>query len=143
MDRLIRKLILGIASGCTFMVFDILISIICTDTANININTQDFVRNAIGFMVSGIGGWVPTLIYECDRFSLRMQRIIHMGICFTVNFITALSLGWIRSYDIRTVTIWSLLSIAFGFLYYFCVNSYYRFEARKINERIRKMQQRD
>jgi hypothetical protein len=144
MDRLIKRLILGIASGCTYMVLDILIRISYTDTANFNINAHDFVRNAIAFMVQGIAGWVPTLIYDSDRFSLGMQRIIHMGTFFAVYFITAFCVGWIPvSYDIRKIIIWVLMSVALGFLYYFCVNSYYRFEARKINERIRKMQNRD
>lgn len=143
MDRLIKKLILGIASGCTFMVLDLLIRIACSDNTNFYIDSHDFVKNAIAFMVSHIAGWVPMLIYDCDRFSLTMQRIIHMGICMTVNFITAFCVGWIRvSYGIRTIIIWALLSIALYFLYSFCMSSYYRLEARKINARIKKIQDR-
>lgn len=134
--KLILNTIYGIALGCTIFTF---LSIIFTfvDSSYLTISREQYITNAMCSIISGIGSYLPTIVYSNDRISKGLQVFIHMGICLSIYFICAFYAGWIPVKSGIVATISSMvIMIITSFIIWFGFYIYNKNEARKINTKL-------
>lgn len=135
--KLLKMILNGIAWGCTICTFIVIIGAATVGDSFFSITANDFIRQAIGAMITGIGFTVPSLIYDNENLSMWMKTFIHMGIGFFIYFIVALNLSWIPVDFGPAMTAISVLIafiIAFGIWFVFYL--YNRKEAKKLNQKL-------
>lgn len=94
----------------------------------------------LGCLVVGIGFGVPSIIYEKEYIPRPFQMVIHMGIGCVVYTIVAFAVGWIPvELGVAKCILILAAQIAVAFIVWLFFLGYYRSEARKINEKIRKL----
>lgn len=99
-----------------------------------------YTKMFVGAIIVGIGFSAPGLVYENENMPYIMRVLIHMGVGCTIFIITGLAVGWIPSGNnpwvgvgVVLIGILTALFLWFGFWWY------YRQEARKINDKIKKV----
>lgn len=138
--KLLKMILNGIAWGCTICTFIVMIGAATVGDSFLSITASDFIRQAIGSMIVGIGFTVPSLIYNSEKFSMWMKTFIHMGIGFFIYFIVALNLSWIPVDFGSAMTVISILiaiTVAFGIWLIFYL--YNRKEAKRLNQKLESM----
>ncbi len=94
----------------------------------------------IGAIIVGIGFSLPGVVYENENMPYAMRFIIHMGVGCTIFVITGFAVGWIP----RGSSPWAgvgvvLAGILTALFLWFCFWWYYKQEVRKIDEKIKKV----
>lgn len=138
--KLLKMILNGIAWGCTIATFIAIIGAAVAGDSFLAITANDFIGQAVGSMIVGIGFTVPSLIYDSKKLSMGMKTFIHMAIGFFIYFITALHLNWIPvefGSGMIAVSVLTAASFAFGIWLLFYL--YNRKEAKKLNQKLESM----
>ena len=143
MKNVFKSLLFGILIGCSiFTVIGIFFDIIYH--GNFNLTDWSYTKMAIGGMIVGIGFSVPSIIYDNEKLHNAVKVMIHLGIGCTIMLAVAFSVGWIP-----VESGWKVCSLAVGaylvsaFIIWFAISSYFRREAKQMNERIQQKQNRN
>ncbi len=109
---------------------------------NFTMTHYSFTKMVLASVITGIGFGAPTVVYSKESIPLAMQALIHMGIGCVVYTIVAFWAGWIPT----GVGVWKcvisiVVELAVAFVIWNCYRVYYRSLGRKINQKIRKMNQ--
>lgn len=138
----IKYIFYGISWGCTFLVFTCLMFSLFGGEDYLRMIMEDFTRQAIGSMIVGIGSASIAIIYQFEKPSEAVKRLIHFGVGMGVFYPTALYLGWIPFYPDKILYTFSSFLISCGIFVaiWFCFYLFNRGEARKINNRLRELE---
>lgn len=141
----IRYILYGISLGCTFFVIACLCYSVAGGEDALAPVFKDFARHAAGAMIVGIAGGGTSVIYQFNRPSELAKRIIHFCVGVGVFYPVAVYTGWIPFYPDRMIfTVLEFLSCCVIFLViWLCFYLFNRSEAKKINERLRELEQDD
>ena len=145
MIEIIKRIIEGIVIGCT--IFTIIGIIFClvngTDTA-FGDPDYGFVKMAICSMIVGLGFSLPTFIYDDQKITKPLQTLIHLSIGFIIFGLVAFYAKWVPiESGIKEIVVFIILSILSTLAIWYCFYLYYKNEARKINDDIRKKQNKN
>lgn len=99
-------------------------------------------KMAIGSMIIGIGFSVPSLVYENANLPYATKVLIHMGSGSVVFIIVSSVVGWIPfGYGWKACVISIASGLGIAFLLWFGFSLYYKNEAKKLNERLKQIEQ--
>ena len=144
MVRLVIKYLLyGISLGCTFFVIMCLSFYVGGGQEFLEMIFRDFARQSLGAMAVGIACGGTSVVYQFDRFSGFGKLLIHFCVGMGVFYPVAVSLGWIPFFPDRImVTVLQFLSSCCIFMViWFGFYLFNRNEVKRINERIKELQQ--
>lgn len=139
--KLLKMTLYGIAWGCTICTFIMIIGAAVVGDSFLALSAEQFIKQAIGSMVVGIGFTVPSLIYNADRLNRVLQTLIHMGIGFAVYLPIASYLGWLPiGYGFGMLALSLVIAVAFYFAIWLFFYLHNRKEAAKLNEKLQGME---
>ncbi len=99
-----------------------------------------YTKMFIGAVIVGIGFSAPGFVYENENMPYIMRALIHMGVGCTIFVITGLTVGWIPRGNNPWIGVGVvLIGILTALFLWFCFCWYYKQEAQKINEKIKKV----
>ena len=99
-----------------------------------------YTKMFIGAIIVGIGFSAPGLVYENENMPYVMRALIHMGVGCTIFVITGFAVGWIPEGNNPWVSVGVvLIGILTALFLWLCFCWHYKQEARKINEKIKKV----
>lgn len=141
----IKYILYGISLGCTFFMIMCLSFFIGGREDILMLVCKDFARQSIGAMIIGIAGGGTSIIYQFDRPSGFMKRLIHFCVGMGVFFPVAIYLGWIPFYPDRIIytALQFLFSCGIFMVIWFGFYLFNRNEAKKINKRLGELEQGD
>lgn len=132
-----KLFISGICWGCTICVFILIIGAATVGDSFLDMGADYFIRQAIASMIVGIGFSVPTLIYDKESLSRKVQTLIHMGIGFLVFFPISCYLSWIPiSFGPGAILLSVAIALVTFFIIWYGYYLYYKKEARKMNQKL-------
>lgn len=116
------------------MFFDI------TNGGNFSMEGFQFTKMVIGSVIVGIGFGVPTVVYNSEKLPMPVKVLIHMGTGCVIYTIVAYAVGWFggAATPVQGLAI-AGIQLVVAFVIWFCFNSYYRKEAKQMNEKIQAM----
>ena len=134
--KIVCNTICGICLGCTvFTLLGIILAFI--DNKYLMMTSSEFIINAICSIVSGVGFYLPSIVYENDKISRGLQVLVHMGVGLTVYLVCSFYAGWIPVERGILVTITSIIiMITISFIIWFGFYIYNKNEAKKINAKL-------
>lgn len=137
MKNVIKSIALGISWGFTVLVAYLTISVIISGDFLANIAPDVFIKYVICSAVTGLGFYIPSLIYYNESISKVLQVIFHLGIGFAIYLPVAFFAGWIPTeFGILPVVISLAISVVFSLLVWLCFSLYYKKQAENINKKI-------
>lgn len=141
--KVFKSIFYGIVWGwmffvLTYLVFDLLGASVVTEHLN-----ETFRWQALGSALVGMGFATPSIVYTSERLRLWQQLLIHLGIGMPVYLAVAFWLGWMPRQSAGAVVGFVLLALVIFFLIWSCFFLYNRHEAKRMNERLRQMEQED
>lgn len=141
--KILKLFLNGIAWGCTVCVFILIFwAAFMGDTLFAAMTAENFIRQAIGSMIVGIGFTMPTLLYHNHRLRIWMQTILHMAIGFLIYFSAAFYLGWIPiKFGWKIITLSLLIAVVTFFAIWSAYYFYNRREAEKLNKKLKDLHQ--
>lgn len=133
----------GISYGCTFFVLICLAFFAVGGEASLSPVLKDFTGQALGAIAVGIACGTTAIVYQFHRLSRLAQTAIHFCIGMGVFFPTAIHLGWIPFYPERAMytVMQFLFSCGIFTAIWSCFYFYNRREARRINNRLKELEQ--
>ena len=138
--KILWYLLLGVLWGNTFLVINFVIIQITDGTIANSVLLEDFAGTAIRFIIIGIGVATGTIVYSIERFSLWQQSAIHLTAA-----LCAYTIGWLTlvepSLSVAATNIFNFLLIFF--VGWFGFYLYYKYEAKKINEALKKQREQN
>lgn len=135
--QIMKKIILGIALGCTIFTFILLFTQAFGAEAFFDAVTNDFITQALYCMFVSTVFSVLGLAYEYEQLSYPLQILIHMGGGLIVYFIVAYFAHWLPLEAGMGILVTSIIfMVALSFLIWFGFYLYYRYEAKKMNAKI-------
>lgn len=139
----IKYILYGISLGCTFFVIMCLSFFVGGGEDLLALIFKDFARQSIGAMVVGISCGGTAIIYQSSHLSGFAKRIIHFCVGMGVFYPVAIYLGWIPFYPNRIsfTVLQFLFSCGIFMIIWFCFYLFNRNEAKRINERLRELEQ--
>ena len=116
------------------MFFDI------TNGGNFSMEGFQFTKMVIGSAIVGIGFGVPTVVYNSEKLPMPVKVLIHTGTGCVIYTIVAYAVGWFggSATPVQGLAI-AGIQLVVAFIIWFCFNSYYRKEAKQMNEKIQAM----
>lgn len=132
-----KNLFLGIASGS--LVFNIIgiIFAVTSDSIELVISGDDYIKQLVCSIIVGIGFWLPSIVYEFRNISNIMKVLIHMGIGIVVYVGTGFYAEWIPvGIGIKYIVLIIISMILIAFVIWSGFYLYYRKEAQLINKKI-------
>lgn len=143
MERLFDLMIKGI--GTSLVCFTILgIGWDIINGGNYVYNNWGYTKMVIGAIVVGIGFSLPCLIYYKPKIPYVIKIIIHMGIGSTIFLITSFVVGWIPvSLGLGKSILTIVIELSLAFILWLCYYLYYKRMAKKMNEEIKRINDRD
>lgn len=143
MKNVLKNIVLGISWGFTFYILVLLIGVIINKDFLSNLSQMDFIKSVICSALTGIAFTVPTIVYRNENFSRGVQILIHLGIGFTVYFPASIFAGWMPVKQGFAAVVLFLIAALFGtFVIWSCFYIYYKNEAKRINEGIKKLDEK-
>ena len=107
---------------------------------NFSLENYTFTKMVIGSALVGLGYGVPTIIYRKESLPLPIKIIIHMGIGTAIYLGVAYAVGWIGgSATVGQGILIGAIQLAVAFVIWLAFSSYYRGQAKKMNEKIQEM----
>lgn len=139
----IKYILYGISLGCTFFVIMCLSYSIWGGEDILMLVSKDFTRQSIGAMIIGIACGSITIIYQFERPSYFLKILIHFSVGMGVFYPIAISLGWIPFYPDRIIltVLQFLFSCGIFMAIWSCFYLFNRNEAKRINKRLRELEQ--
>lgn len=100
-------------------------------------------RMLLGAIIVGIGFSLPGLIYENENIPYAIKVLIHMGVGCAVFIVTGYNVGWFpRGENPWKCILIILIELSLSFVLWFFFLCHYKLEARKIDEQIRKLNEK-
>lgn len=139
----IKYMLYGISLGCTFFVIMCLSFFIGGGEEFLAPIYKDFARHAVGAMIIGLACGGTAIVYQFDRPCGLVKVIIHFCVAMGVFYPGAIYLGWIPFYPDRILytVLQFLFSCVIFMVIWFCFYLFNRNEAKRINERLRELEQ--
>ena len=138
MRKIIKLFFQGVAYGCTMSIFTSLIIAWLNPEGFSNTTVNEFLKQPIYGMITGVFFFVPSIIYEKDNLPVAIQTLVHMGIGLTVNFIVAFNAGWIPvGAGLGPIIITMATFVIGAFIIWYIFYLMAKKEAKLINERLR------
>lgn len=139
----VKYILLGISWGCTCFVAMCLLYFVRGGETLLAPIYKDFARQSIGSMIVGIACGGTAIVYQFNRFSWLTKTIIHFCVGMSVFYPAAIYLGWIPFYPNRIIytILHFLFSCCIFMSIWFCFYLFNRKEARRINERLKELEQ--
>lgn len=139
MRKIFGLLVKGISGALSLFSIFIMLYDVCGGNELIFENGF-YTKMFIGAIIVGIGFSLPGVVYENENMPYVMRFIIHMGVGCTIFVITGFAVGWIP----RGNNLWAgvgvvLAGILIALFLWFCFWWYYKQEVRKIDEKIKKV----
>ena len=139
-----RYILFGIAWGCTWLVgMGVLLSIWSPEAFRVLMSSYPL--QALGAAAVGVASTLPARIYSVRRLPYLLRFLVHAGVALGVFFPVAFALGWIPYHPGNPGI--TILEIVYGtgiffaiWLVFYLIN---RKEARRINERVRELRDRN
>lgn len=139
MTDLLKSTVISIGMALTIfclagIVFDIAYK------GSFSLENYQFTKMVIGSLIVGLGFGVPTVVYNNESMPMPIKVIIHMGIGCVIYTVVAYAVGWFGG--TTTVTqgiIIAAIQLTVAFIIWLCFNSFYRKEAKKMNDKIQTM----
>ena len=105
-----------------------------------SLENYTFTKMVLGSALVGLGYGVPTIIYRKESLPLPIKVIIHMGIGTAIYIAVACAVGWIGgSATVGQGILIGAIQLAVAFVIWFVFSTYYRNQAKKMNEKIQEM----
>ena len=139
----IKYVFYGISWGCTCFVAMCLFFYISGNRDLLVLVFEDFGRQAVGAMAVGIGCGGTSIVYEWERGSLFLKSMIHFCVGMGTFYPVAVSLGWIPFHpeQVFYTVLQFLFSCGIFMAIWFCFYLFNRNEAKKINKRLKELEQ--
>lgn len=139
----IKYILYGISMGCTFFVIMCLSYYIGGGKDILMLIFQDFAKQSVGAMLVGVACGGTAIVYQFERLSGLLKIIIHFGVGMGVFYPVAIYLGWIPFYPDRIsyTVLQFLCSCVIFMLIWSCFYLFNRNEAKRINKRLREIEQ--
>ncbi len=139
----IQYILYGICFGCTFFVIMCLFCFIGGGQDLLTLIFNDFARQSIGAMIIGVACGGTAIIYQFNRPSIFVKIIIHFCVGMGIFYPIAIYLSWIPFYPDRILftVLQFLFSCGIFMIIWFCFYLFNRNEAKKINKRLRELEQ--
>lgn len=135
--KLIKLIIKGICWGCTISIFILMTGAATVGDSFLDMGADYFIRQSIASMIVGIGFSVPTLIYDKESLSRKIQTLIHMGIGFLVFFPIACYFNWIpTNFGPGAILLSVVIALVTFFIIWYGYYLYYKKEAKKLNQKL-------
>lgn len=140
---IIKYIFYGISWGCTFFVIMCLAFFLSGGETLLAPIYNDFFRQSIGAIIVGIACGTTAVIYQFARPSGWVKIIIHFCVGMGIFYPIAIHLGWIPYYpEQRIITLLQFLfSCGIFMIIWFCFYQFNRKEAKRINQRLRELEQ--
>lgn len=142
--KLVIKYILsGISLGCTFFVMMCLFCFLWDGEGIWMTICKDFARQSAGAMIIGIACGGTAVVYQFERPSVFWKTVIHFCVGMGVFYPVAVTLGWIPFHPDRVLhtILQFLFSCGIFMAIWACFYLFNRKEARKINQRLKELEQ--
>jgi len=97
-----------------------------------------FLKNSIGTILCGWFFTVSPMYFENRKLNLAQQTFLHFLTVLTLYLILALSIGWIP-FNITSILLTFLISIAVYTICWISFYLYFRHQARKLNNDLKKI----
>lgn len=91
-----------------------------------------FLKNAIGFMLSGWFFTVSTLYFENQNWSLARQTVLHFITVIILYFVLAFGIGWIPFNWVSFLLMFGVFLVFYA-IFWTSFFLYFRSQARKLN----------
>lgn len=99
-----------------------------------------FTKMVIGCIIVGLGFGMPSIVYRKESLPMPIRVLVHMGVGFIVYTIVAYSVGWLGSVsNIVQGILVVALQLGIAAIIWFLFMTYYRREAKKLNDKIQSM----
>jgi hypothetical protein len=142
--KIILRTLSGIQYGCLWIVAFGIIGNVFHVAAFEAILTDNFIAHGFGGMLVGVGFVLPTLIYDAEKLSAPVKTLIHLGIGFGIFFPVAFGLRWLPGdLSVGVTLIIVLDALVIGVLIWLGFYLYFRNESRRINARLRQLEERE
>lgn len=107
---------------------------------NFSMEGYQFTKMVIGSAIVGIGFGVPTVVYNSEKLPMPVKVLIHMGIGCVIYTAVAYAVGWFggSATPVQGLAI-AGIQLLVAFIIWFCFNTYYRKEAKQMNDKIQSM----
>lgn len=142
---ILKYLCYGVSWGCTIFVFNTLIGYFIQGETFSLLIAKDYARQALGSILVGISCGSTAVIYQFKRPAWGIKVLIHFIVGMGVFYPTSIRLGWIPFYPDKII--YTILQILLSCGIFMAIwSGFYlanRREARKINERLREMEQEE
>ncbi|WP_409199637.1 DUF3021 domain-containing protein [Methanobrevibacter sp. DSM 116169] len=138
-SEIIKLSFMGATIGCFIIAIVEILIAYSIGWTNFTLNGYEILVNTIGAIIVGQGFALPSIIYEKENIPLIYQVIFQMGIGFIILLIVGVYLNWIPvTMGILPIITWIIIALIFAFLFWAGIYLYYRNEAQKINNQIKK-----
>ena len=102
------------------------------------INTEIFLKNAIGMIICSWFFTVTPLYFSVEKWNLIQQTILHFLTVIILFFIVAFTIGWIPI-SLPVILMQTLIFLAIYVVSWTLFFLYFRYQARILNENIKRL----
>lgn len=134
--KILKYLFKGMLFGCTTYAITMLIGFLAVGNSIIFADATQNAISIICYIITCIGFFVPSVIYENEKLVLPVRIIIHMGIGYIVFILSAYAAGWIPHGSFTPL--WWILAISSGVIIWFGFYIYNIKQAKIINKNLPK-----
>ncbi len=107
---------------------------------NFSLENYRLTKMVIGCIIVGLGFGVPSLVYRSETLPMPVKILVHMGIGCIIYTIVGFAVGWIGgSATLGQGIAIAAIQLAVAFIIWFCFMRFYRYEAKKMNDKIQQM----
>ena len=132
----LKKIWNGILYGCTMFAFALLLIDIMFDSS-LSLLPHQYTRIVLGAICIGVGFVLSTMIYEEDRMPFFVRTLVQLLICAATILIAFFVSGGIPDgTGFGTGTVFVLVEICIGFVFWIGNTVHFFREARKIKKGI-------
>lgn len=139
MKKLLKKFSFGVVTGCFGFVAMLFIASAFAGGADafFAIKTgEEWLQLATCFIIISTGFFVPSLIYDNEKFALWLRTLIHMTVGTIVYLLTAYYAGWMKA-EVAAIAVYILIAVGVAALVWAMFMLGFRMQAKKINKKIR------
>lgn len=133
----------GIGWGCTSFVFINLAGYLVAGPAFLELIVRDYPRQALGAMLVGVCCGTSSIVYTFEKLALWQHIAIHAAVGLSGYFLTAYHLGWMPVQNAGYVAAFVVCGILVFAVIWACFYLYNRYEAKKLNERLKELAEPD
>ncbi|MDR0912673.1 MAG: DUF3021 domain-containing protein [Methanobrevibacter sp.] len=140
--KICKLIFLGASTGCLVISLVELLMILSIGINNFYLNGYEIVNLILGGIVVGLVFSLSSFIYEKEDLSTLIQTTVQMGLGFIALFIVGIYLQWIPLNEgLNVIVNWIIIALIIGFIFWGGFYIYFKIEAKKINQRLKKMNQ--